>query len=253
MFQALINSFWSQSALCTFLGIKFQNLDRPGHAFVDSLMGMAVVYCFSCLDIEFASTFWHYLHYSIGQLEALIIWLTQNPAGLKLNDALNKFLSNFFLYHIHLWRTYVTALQHSSTNWLLIGTGVLGLSVLIAFVSDFLRVITVHMFCFHVYTHRLAKVSWSAFLSFGRAFRGKKWNPLRQRIDSVQLDTRQLFLATLFFIILLFLLPTIGVYFAVFGSLWKIVDLFCAGLNLLSRSILRTLTTRRESTQKRTK
>jgi phosphatidylinositol glycan class Q protein len=62
----------------------------------------------------------------------------------------------------------------------------------------------------------LAKVSWDAIKCLGRAFHGKKWNPLRERVDSVVLDFRELFIATLFFIVLLFLLPTILVYFMVF-------------------------------------
>lgn len=65
--------------------------------------------------------------------------------------------------------------------------------------------------------------------------RGKKWNPLRERKDTVRvfwytyvilykyfqviLDTRQQFLATSLFVILLFILPTIFVYFVVFRCL----------------------------------
>lgn len=63
---------------------------------------------------------------------------------------------------------------------------------------------------------RLTKVSIDAICALGNAFRGKKWNPLRQRIDSVILDFRELFIATIFFIIVLFLLPTVLVYFGVF-------------------------------------
>lgn len=69
--------------------------------------------------------------------------------------------------------------------------------------------------------YRLASLSLTAFSSFGRAFKGNKFNPLRNRIDSINLDIRQLFLVTIFFIILLFLLPTIGIYFLVFGLVKK--------------------------------
>ncbi|PIO70623.1 hypothetical protein TELCIR_07514 [Teladorsagia circumcincta] len=66
---------------------------------------------------------------------------------------------------------------------------------------------------------RLAKVTSSSLNSLWRVFRGKKWNPLRHRTDTVRLDTRQQFITTLLFTILLFLLPTVVVYFVVFKAL----------------------------------
>ncbi|VDM60671.1 unnamed protein product [Angiostrongylus costaricensis] len=32
-------------------------------------------------------------------------WLTHNPAGLKLNEPVNRALASFFQYHIHLWKS----------------------------------------------------------------------------------------------------------------------------------------------------
>ncbi|OZC05231.1 N-acetylglucosaminyl transferase component [Onchocerca flexuosa] len=93
-----------------------------------------------------------------------------------------------------------------------------GLSVFFAALSDLLRLLTVHIYCFHIYAFKLATLSVMSIKSLWRLFRGRKYNPLRQRVDSVKLDMRQLFIATLFFIILLFLLPTILVYFFVFSS-----------------------------------
>lgn len=65
---------------------------------------------------------------------------------------------------------------------------------------------------------RLATLSVMSIKSLWRLFRGRKYNPLRQRVDSIRLHARQLFIATLFFIILLFLFPTILVYFFMFSS-----------------------------------
>ena len=52
--------------------------------------------------------------------------------------------------------------------------------------------------------------------SLWRLFRGKKWNVLRSRVDSAVYSTDQLFVGTLFFTVLLFLLPTTALYYAVF-------------------------------------
>ena len=45
---------------------------------------------------------------------------------------------------------------------------------------------------------------------------GKKWNILRHRVDSVSYDTDQLVFGTIVFTILLFLLPTVMLYYIVF-------------------------------------
>lgn len=47
---------------------------------------------------------------------------------------------------------------------------------------------------------------------------GKKKNVLRDRVESHEYMNRQLFLATLTFAVLLFLLPTILVYYVVFAT-----------------------------------
>lgn len=65
---------------------------------------------------------------------------------------------------------------------------------------------------------RLYSLQVRALSSLWRLFRGKKWNVLRQRVDSVQYDIDQLFVGTLLFTILLFLLPTTGLYYVVFTS-----------------------------------
>jgi phosphatidylinositol glycan class Q protein len=55
-----------------------------------------------------------------------------------------------------------------------------------------------------------------------RLFCGKKQNPLRNnRLDSHLCDIDQLFIVTLTFTILLFLLPSIFMYYAVFTSVRK--------------------------------
>lgn len=54
-------------------------------------------------------------------------------------------------------------------------------------------------------------------------FPGKKWNFLRSRVDSVEYDVDRLFIGTLLFTILLFLFPTVLLYYIVFTSLRLLV------------------------------
>ena len=49
-------------------------------------------------------------------------------------------------------------------------------------------------------------------------FIGKKWNTLRNRIDSCDYDLDQLLLGTILFTLLTFLFPTVVVYYATFAA-----------------------------------
>ena len=63
---------------------------------------------------------------------------------------------------------------------------------------------------------RLYSLQVFSLTSLWRLFRGKKWNVLRHRVDSASYDIDQLFVGTLFFTLLFFLLPTMLLYYIVF-------------------------------------
>jgi phosphatidylinositol glycan class Q protein len=172
------------------------------------------------------------------ELEQLLQWMMGVPAGLKLNQPLAQFLGKFFLYHIFLWKAYLKALEPFAAMVLSSAclTGILGVSVLLTVVQDILSMMTLHIYCFYVYAARLYNLQMYALSSLWRLFRGKKRNVLRNRVDSAVYDIDQLFLGTLLFTILLFLLPTTALFYTVFallrviilviqGILFKTVDL----------------------------
>lgn len=68
---------------------------------------------------------------------------------------------------------------------------------------------------------RLFNIQLNALISLFRLFLGKKKNPLRERVDSCQYKPDQLFVGTLLFTILLFLVPTTWVYYTVFTMVNK--------------------------------
>src|SRR5690349_7707190 len=82
--------------------------------------------------------------------------------------------------------------------------------------------LTQYIVCFasmqRISSIRLYQLQVTALIALWRLFRGKKFNPLRRRVDSMNYDAQQLFLGTLLFTALLFLLPTTTVYYAVFLS-----------------------------------
>ena len=158
----------------------------------------------------------------IRNLKSLIVWMMENPAGLKLNSVLSQALGNFFLYHIHLWMTYVVLVMpllspHLSSLLSLLTYS--GLSVQLSLVSDLFLLLTIHIHCFYAYARRLAVSQWRGLVALWRLFLGKKYNPLRDRVDSADNTVEQLFVGTIVFTILLFLMPTTATFFLVFLSL----------------------------------
>jgi len=152
-------------------------------------------------------------------LKLIINWLMQNPGGLKLNSVLSSALGNFFLYHIHLWVTYVYMVVPA-----LVGTfhhisaffPHFPLALQLAILGDLVSILCVHVFCFYAYARRITLSQLSGCRALARLFAGKKYNPLRKRVDSADVRVEHLFLGTIVFTILLFLLPTSTTFFVVF-------------------------------------
>ncbi|KAI1713969.1 n-acetylglucosaminyl transferase component (Gpi1) domain-containing protein [Ditylenchus destructor] len=146
---------WRSSAIIDELIFKYNNCHRISYVVVDSLLGLVLMYLVASSNVS--SYFWPYLHALIERLDMLIDWMTQYPAGLKLNDQLNEVLASFFKYHIRLWKTYIATLKGPLMDSEKYVLSVAGASLLFAAFSDILRLVTIHVFCFHLYT--LRKVS----------------------------------------------------------------------------------------------
>uniref|UniRef100_A0A9L0R660 Phosphatidylinositol glycan anchor biosynthesis class Q n=1 Tax=Equus caballus TaxID=9796 RepID=A0A9L0R660_HORSE len=159
------------------------------------------------------------------ELQHLLQWLMGAPAGLKMNRALDQVLGRFFLYHIHLWISYIHLMSPFIERilWHLGLSACLGLTVALSILSDIIALLTFHIYCFYVYGARLYCMKICGLSSLWRLFRGKKWNVLRQRVDSCSYDLDQLFIGTLLFTILVFLLPTTALYYLVFTLLRLLV------------------------------
>ncbi|KAM6155386.1 phosphatidylinositol N-acetylglucosaminyltransferase subunit Q isoform 2-T2 [Rhynchocyon petersi] len=168
------------------------------------------------------------------ELQHLLQWLMGAPAGLKMNRALDQVLGRFFLYHIHLWISYIHLMSPFIERilWHVGLSACLGLTVALSLLSDIIALLTFHIYCFYVYGARLYCLKIYGLSSLWRLFRGKKWNVLRQRVDSCSYDLDQLFIGTLLFTMLVFLLPTTALYYllrllvvTVQGILHLLVDL----------------------------
>uniref|UniRef100_A0A8V0ZAD5 Phosphatidylinositol glycan anchor biosynthesis class Q n=2 Tax=Gallus gallus TaxID=9031 RepID=A0A8V0ZAD5_CHICK len=251
-----LSFLWSKLSTCEQLGHRLQHLQvissskkaqnqtqlmRKANIFVSLLIDVA-------LGILLMS--WLYRKNQIGhladtlipvadhvaeELQDLLQWLMGAPAGLKMNRALDQVLGRFFLYHIHLWISYIHLMSPfiEMILWYVGLSACLGLTVALCILSDIIALLTFHIYCFYVYGARLYCLKIYGLSSLWRLFRGKKWNVLRQRVDSCSYDLDQLFIGTLLFTILLFLLPTTALYYLVFTLLCLLVVIVQGLIHLL--------------------
>uniref|UniRef100_A0A1B0CRJ0 Putative n-acetylglucosaminyltransferase complex n=2 Tax=Lutzomyia longipalpis TaxID=7200 RepID=A0A1B0CRJ0_LUTLO len=154
-------------------------------------------------------------------LRGLLTSLRGSPAGLKLNVQLNHFLLKCFIYHVDLWATFLDIVA-PALHYLFLPLSILGLfglSFQLALLSDLLVLITLHAHCFYIYAAVLYRLEIFGIGALWRVVLGRRKNILKNRVESFEYKNSQLYLATLFFASLLFLLPTVLVYYVVFATL----------------------------------
>lgn len=107
---------------------------------------------FFFLQIEFLIFF----QKVVVTLKQLVNWLMGSPAGLKLNSCFNEVLGKFFLYHIHLWWTFLTIIEPVMNFAFEVALlfGRLGLTFQIAIIADLLALLSFHSYCIYVYAAR---------------------------------------------------------------------------------------------------
>ncbi|GJQ73535.1 hypothetical protein Trydic_g13886 [Trypoxylus dichotomus] len=197
---------------------------------IDMLIGFIALYIFfeyENIILKFLNDIAENIIYG---LKNLLIFLMGSPIGLKLNYAFNTTLGTFFFYHIFLWKTFMQFIRPYlySVFYILLIPASFGLSFQAAILDDLIKICTIHVYCIYIYAARLYGLQINGLISLWRLFIGRKYNPLRNRIDSHQYSHNQLFIGTLGFTIFLFLLPTTLLYYVVF----TVFRLFLKVLNL---------------------
>ncbi|GAU94308.1 hypothetical protein RvY_06105-2 [Ramazzottius varieornatus] len=137
------------------------------------------------------------------------------------------------------WSMYIVYLTSflEGHDSLLCSFGLLGVSFHSALIADCISLFTVHVHCFYIYMARLFNIQLRGLVSLGRFFRGKKWNPLRERVDHVSSSVDQLFVGSLIMMVFVFLLPTIMTFYFVFASLHVVVRALQIPFKIASRWI----------------
>lgn len=157
--------------------------------------------------------------YTVEALQTSITWLMGWPAGLKLNNELAAFLGDLFLWVIDYWSGFIDLLQPALPHiiWFIGFSSFGGASLPLAMLSDLLSALTIHIYSFYLASARIFNWQLSILVSLFHLFRGKKHNVLRNRIDSCDYDLDQLLVGTIVFTLLVFLLPTVLVFYLNFA------------------------------------
>lgn len=168
-----------------------------------------------------------------------IKWLMGWPAGFKLNAPVDKFLGGMYLWMMYEWSGIIFYVMYNGVErvkilegheeYLIQAIGLLslcGVSVLISSLSDILLLFTLHIRLFFYISSRMQHWSASCMYSLFLLFRGKKWNRLKERVDSQDFSLDQLLLGTVLFSVLVFLYPTFLFYHLLFISVHLCIFIF---------------------------
>uniref|UniRef100_A0A0A1WSA8 Phosphatidylinositol N-acetylglucosaminyltransferase subunit Q n=1 Tax=Zeugodacus cucurbitae TaxID=28588 RepID=A0A0A1WSA8_ZEUCU len=179
-------------------------------------------------------------HWVIQKLRLLLRSLKGSPIGLKLNEHLNNFLLDCFNYHVDLWAKFLDLIEPIVRQLFvpIAMLGFIGISFQLASLPVLMSIIGLHAHCFYIYTAVLYKVEIRGIQVLWKVMLGKRYNVLKNRVESLNYVNRQLYLATIFFTSLLFLFPTVLVYYVVFTTLRLCIYLVNLVVEVLRRKIL---------------
>ena len=158
-----------------------------------------------------------------GAAKQVKYWLMGNPAGVKLNDHLSTAASTACIHVLDLWvhaHSWLGDAAAAAAAMLLHWGGCLGFSFVVASALDVSNMACACVLLLHAAFQTANSTLSSVVASFFRLFRGKKWNPLRKRVDTCDASVEQWLLGTLAFSVLLFLMPT-AVSFHVFFAIMR--------------------------------
>jgi signal transduction histidine kinase len=161
-------------------------------------------------------------------LRQWVLWLTGEPAGLKLNEELGHMVGGAAVEAVSAWEGAVMLLAVHMGPVLVLAAAVswLGITFALACASDALSVVSLHLWALQ---WALASLHASVSTLLGTLwllFQGKKRNPLRSRIDSIDPEhpyaAQQLLVGTLLFACALLIVPTVTIYYAFFSAAWAV-------------------------------
>uniref|UniRef100_A0A5B6ZU59 Phosphatidylinositol N-acetylglucosaminyltransferase n=2 Tax=Davidia involucrata TaxID=16924 RepID=A0A5B6ZU59_DAVIN len=164
------------------------------------------------------------------------VWLMGVPAGFKLNTELAGVLGMISLNAIQIWSTlwfFAGFLFIYFIKGLAISGLLFGLTTPAALIIDMILLATLHVSTLHWLVSLLYSQQIQAIAALWRLFRGRKWNPLRQRFDSYDYTVEQHIVGSLLFTPLLLLLPTTSVFYIFFTIINTTISFICIIIEIM--------------------
>lgn len=150
----------------------------------------------------------------------LIKWLMNSPAGFKLNDELATFMGQLILWVLEFWKNTTLKWLDYRIDYILVGIEIAisygGASLFFSILLDIFNLIILNVSGFYVASTRLYCWQLSIVKSLFKLFYGKKYNVLRNRVDSNDYEFDQLMLGIIICTILIYLLPTVFIFYLTF-------------------------------------
>ncbi|GAB2295576.1 hypothetical protein Dimus_029737 [Dionaea muscipula] len=147
------------------------------------------------------------------------VWLMGVPAGFKLNTELAGVLGMISLNAIQIWSTlwfYIAYFFYFVIVAAALSGMLFGLTMPASFLMDVIAIVSIHVSALHWLCSLLYSCQLQTLSSLWRLFRGRKWNPLRHRLDSYDYTVEQHIVGSLLFTPLLLLLPTTSLFYVFF-------------------------------------
>ncbi|GJN37725.1 hypothetical protein PR202_gb26710 [Eleusine coracana subsp. coracana] len=187
-----------------------------------------------------------------GILRPGCVWLMGVPAGFKLNTELAELLGMISLNAVQIYSTlwfFMGGFLRHIIQGIAFSGMILGFTVPVSFVIDIIHLATLHITMLHwlislIYSSQIHTVAslWRLFrfllfihllnllINCLRHYRGRKWNPLRQRLDSYDYTVEQHVVGSLLFTPVLLLIPTTSVFYIFFSMLTTTIICLCVML-----------------------
>ncbi|XP_071694011.1 uncharacterized protein [Rutidosis leptorrhynchoides] len=156
--------------------------------------------------------------------------LMKNPAGFKLNTELAGVLGTLSLNTIQIWSTLWGSMRFLFIYFMkgVALSGILfGLTIPSALIVDVINISTSHIATLQWLISLLYSRQIQATTALWRLFRGQKWNPLRERLDSYDYTVEQHIVGSLLFTPLLLLLPTTSAFYMSFTIMNMTIGSIC--------------------------
>lgn len=154
-------------------------------------------------------------------LSNIVRWLMNSPAGFKLNNELASFLGQLIIWVLYIWRRLVLNSLTSNIGLLLKCIAIItkygGISMFFCTVLDLVNILFLNIYGFYVACTRLYFWQLNIIMSLFKLFYGKKYNVLRNRVDFNDYEFDQLLLGIIVFSILIYLMPTVFIFYLTFA------------------------------------